>query len=97
VLSHRTPSRARVSRPAASAGSGTARYRFVNPLLQPYVAMRGISDGVVRVSDIQPQTGEIATGAVAAALPLPHISEFALAAAEGPLPALEMRTDTRLA
>jgi hypothetical protein len=37
-----------------SSVAGTARYRFVNPLLQPYVAMRGISDGVVRVSDIQP-------------------------------------------
>ena len=34
-------------------GAGTARYRFVNPLLQPYVAMRGLSDGVVRASDLQ--------------------------------------------
>ncbi len=30
-----------------------ARYRFVDPLLQPYVAMRGVSDGVVRVQDLQ--------------------------------------------
>jgi AAA ATPase-like protein len=37
-----------------SGGAGTARYRFVNPLLQPYVAMRGISEGVVRASDLQP-------------------------------------------
>jgi Cdc6-like AAA superfamily ATPase len=29
-----------------------ARYRFVDPLLQPYVAMRGISEGVVRVRDL---------------------------------------------
>ena len=36
------------------AGAGRARYRFVNPLLQPYVAMRGISEGVVRASDLQP-------------------------------------------
>ena len=37
-----------------SGGGGRARYRFVNPLLQPYVAMRGISEGVVRVSELQP-------------------------------------------
>ena len=37
-----------------SGGAGTARYRFVNPLLQPYVAMRGIPEGVVRASDLQP-------------------------------------------
>jgi Cdc6-like AAA superfamily ATPase len=37
-----------------SGGAGTARYRFVNPLLQPYVAMRGISEGIVRASDLQP-------------------------------------------
>jgi AAA ATPase domain len=37
-----------------SGGAGTARYRFVNPLLQPYVAMRGISEGVVRASELQP-------------------------------------------
>jgi hypothetical protein len=37
-----------------SGGGGMARYRFVNPLLQPYVAMRGISEGVVRVSELQP-------------------------------------------
>ena len=35
-------------------GAGTARYRFVNPLLQPYVAMRGLSEGLVRASDLQP-------------------------------------------
>ena len=35
-----------------SGGVGTARYRFVNPLLQPYVTMRGISEGVVRASDL---------------------------------------------
>jgi Holliday junction resolvasome RuvABC ATP-dependent DNA helicase subunit len=29
-----------------------ARYRFVDPLLQPYVAMRGVSEGVVRVQDL---------------------------------------------
>jgi len=37
-----------------SGGGGVARYRFVNPLLQPYVAMRGVSEGVVRVSEPQP-------------------------------------------
>ena len=30
-----------------------ARYRFVDPLLQPYVAMRGVSEGLVRVQDLQ--------------------------------------------
>ena len=34
--------------------AGAARYRFVNPLLQPYVAMRGLSEGVVRAGDVQP-------------------------------------------
>jgi conflict system STAND superfamily ATPase len=34
--------------------AGSARYRFVNPLLQPYIAMRGISEGVVRASDLKP-------------------------------------------
>jgi hypothetical protein len=29
------------------------RYRFLDPLLQPYVAMRGVSEGVVRVRDLQ--------------------------------------------
>lgn len=33
--------------------SGAARYRFVNPLLQPYVAMRGVSEGLVRASDLE--------------------------------------------
>lgn len=36
-------------------GAGAARYRFVNPLLQPYVAMRGLSEGVVRAGDLQPR------------------------------------------
>jgi hypothetical protein len=36
-----------------SGSAGSARYRFVNPLIQPYVAMRGISEGVVRASDLQ--------------------------------------------
>jgi len=35
-------------------GAGrTTRYRFVNPLLQPYVAMRGVSEGLVRVKDLR--------------------------------------------
>ena len=34
-------------------GAGAVRYRFVNPLLQPYVAMRGLSEGVVRAGDLQ--------------------------------------------
>jgi Cdc6-like AAA superfamily ATPase len=34
-------------------GAGrTSRFRFVNPLLQPYVAMRGVSDGIVKVRDL---------------------------------------------
>jgi len=37
-----------------SGSAGTARYRFVNPLLQPYIAMRGIAQGLVRASDLQP-------------------------------------------
>ena len=37
-----------------SGSAGTARYRFVNPLLQPYIAMRGIAQGFVRASDLQP-------------------------------------------
>jgi hypothetical protein len=37
-----------------SGGAGAARYRFVNPLLQPYVAMRGIAEGVVRVGELPP-------------------------------------------
>ena len=36
-------------------GAGAARYRFVNPLLQPYVAMRGLSEGVVRAGDLKPR------------------------------------------
>jgi Cdc6-like AAA superfamily ATPase len=35
-------------------GAGrTSRFRFVNPLLQPYVAMRGVSEGVVRLQDLR--------------------------------------------
>ena len=34
-------------------GSGRVRYRFDNPLLQPYVAMRGLSEGVVGVKDLR--------------------------------------------
>jgi Cdc6-like AAA superfamily ATPase len=34
-------------------GSGRVRYRFENPLLQPYVAMKGLSEGVVRVQDLR--------------------------------------------
>jgi hypothetical protein len=34
-------------------GTGRVRYRFENPLLQPYVAMRGLSEGVVRVKDLR--------------------------------------------
>jgi Cdc6-like AAA superfamily ATPase len=34
-------------------GAGrTSRFRFANPLLQPYVAMRGVSEGVVKVKDL---------------------------------------------
>jgi Cdc6-like AAA superfamily ATPase len=34
-------------------GTGrTCRFRFVNPLLQPYVAMRGVSEGLVKVRDL---------------------------------------------
>ncbi len=29
------------------------RYRFANPLLQPYVVMRGLSDGLIRQKDLQ--------------------------------------------
>ena len=35
-------------------GTGrTSRYRFLNPLLRPYVAMRGVSEGLVRVQDLR--------------------------------------------
>ena len=34
-------------------GAGARRYRFDNPLLQPYVLMRGLSEGKVRVKDIR--------------------------------------------
>jgi Cdc6-like AAA superfamily ATPase len=33
--------------------AGTARYRFVNPLLQPYVVMRGLSEGLVKARDVR--------------------------------------------
>lgn len=33
-------------------GPRSARYRFTNPLLQPYVVMRGLSDGLVRQGDL---------------------------------------------
>jgi AAA ATPase domain len=33
--------------------AGAARYRFVNPLLQPYVVMRGLSDGLVKARDVR--------------------------------------------
>jgi len=36
-------------------GVGAARYRFGNPLLQPYVAMRGLSEGAVRAGDLTPR------------------------------------------
>ena len=32
--------------------SSSPRYRFVNPLLQPYVAMRGLAEGVVGIKDL---------------------------------------------
>jgi energy-coupling factor transporter ATP-binding protein EcfA2 len=32
---------------------GADRYRFVNPLLQPYVVMRGLSDGLVKARDVR--------------------------------------------
>ncbi len=33
-------------------GGGGRRYRFENPLLQPYVVMRGLSEGAVRYKDL---------------------------------------------
>jgi energy-coupling factor transporter ATP-binding protein EcfA2 len=33
--------------------AGADRYRFVNPLLQPYVVMRGLSDGLVKARDVR--------------------------------------------
>jgi Cdc6-like AAA superfamily ATPase len=32
--------------------SSSPRYRFVNPLLQPYVAMKGVAEGVVAIKDL---------------------------------------------
>jgi Cdc6-like AAA superfamily ATPase len=32
---------------------GADRYRFVNPLLQPYVLMRGLSEGLVKAKDVR--------------------------------------------
>ena len=34
-------------------GAGSRRYRFANPLLQPYVLMRGLSDGLVKARDVR--------------------------------------------
>jgi Cdc6-like AAA superfamily ATPase len=33
--------------------AGADRYRFVNPLLQPYVVMRGLSEGLVKARDLR--------------------------------------------
>jgi hypothetical protein len=33
--------------------AGGERYRFVNPLLQPYVVMRGLSEGLVKARDVR--------------------------------------------
>jgi energy-coupling factor transporter ATP-binding protein EcfA2 len=33
--------------------AGEARYRFLNPLLQPYVVMRALSEGVVKTRDVR--------------------------------------------
>jgi Cdc6-like AAA superfamily ATPase len=33
--------------------AGTDRYRFINPLLQPYVVMRGLSEGLVKAKDVR--------------------------------------------
>jgi hypothetical protein len=35
------------------AGAGRARYRFANPLLQPYIVMRGLSEGAVRAAHLR--------------------------------------------
>jgi Cdc6-like AAA superfamily ATPase len=34
-------------------GVGSSRYRFANPLLQPYVVMRGLSDGLVKARQVR--------------------------------------------
>jgi energy-coupling factor transporter ATP-binding protein EcfA2 len=34
-------------------GAGSRRYRFANPLLQPYVVMRGLTDGLVKARDVR--------------------------------------------
>jgi energy-coupling factor transporter ATP-binding protein EcfA2 len=34
-------------------GAGSRRYRFANPLLQPYVVMRGLSDGLVKTRELR--------------------------------------------
>jgi Cdc6-like AAA superfamily ATPase len=34
-------------------GAGRRRYRFANPLLQPYVLMRGLSDGLMNARDVR--------------------------------------------
>ncbi|MFY9579349.1 MAG: hypothetical protein WAQ33_08485 [Gaiellaceae bacterium] len=41
------------AQPGQHAVIRTSRYRFLNPLLQPYVAMRGVSEGLVRVQDLR--------------------------------------------
>ena len=33
--------------------AGSDRFRFVNPLLQPYVVMRGLSEGLVKAKDVR--------------------------------------------
>ena len=33
--------------------AGADRFRFVNPLLQPYVVMRGLSEGLVKAKDVR--------------------------------------------
>jgi Cdc6-like AAA superfamily ATPase len=33
--------------------AGADRYRFVNPLLQPYVVMRGLSEGLLKARDVR--------------------------------------------
>jgi Cdc6-like AAA superfamily ATPase len=33
--------------------AGADRYRFVNPLLQPYVVMRGLSEGLLKARDVK--------------------------------------------
>jgi hypothetical protein len=37
------------------------RYRFINPLLQPYVIMKGLSEGLIEPSALQPARGDART------------------------------------